>query len=90
MYFFIVYVLLAVVVGASASNKNRSAVGWAALSLAISPLVAFLLLFISGENIKKCPQCAEKVKPEALVCKHCSYKFETPAPVPVTIWDSKE
>ena len=29
------------------------------------------------ENMKVCPQCAEKVLPKAKVCKHCAYNFET-------------
>ena len=28
------------------------------------------------ESMKKCPQCAEKIMPDAKVCKHCGYKFE--------------
>ncbi len=31
----------------------------------------------SVENMKICPQCAEKVLPKAKVCKHCGYSFET-------------
>jgi len=29
------------------------------------------------ENLKQCPQCAEKVQQEALICRYCNYKFET-------------
>ena len=28
------------------------------------------------KQMKKCPMCAELVKPEAKICKHCHYKFE--------------
>ncbi len=27
------------------------------------------------ESVKNCPQCAEKIKLKAKVCKHCGYKF---------------
>jgi len=29
-----------------------------------------------GDLIKKCPQCAEKVLPDAKICKHCGSKLE--------------
>jgi hypothetical protein len=41
----------------------------------LGPL-SFLMLFVSSEG-KKCPQCAEMVKKDAVICKHCQHKFET-------------
>jgi hypothetical protein len=29
-----------------------------------------------GEMTKKCPECAETIKLEARVCKHCHYRFD--------------
>ena len=34
--------------------------------------------------MKTCPQCAEKIMPEAKVCKHCGYKFDSPPDVETT------
>jgi hypothetical protein len=31
-----------------------------------------------AQAVKKCPDCAEDVKPDARVCKHCGYRFAPP------------
>lgn len=41
----------------------------------LGPL-SFLMFFVSS-SLKKCPQCAEKVKKDAHICKHCNYSFAT-------------
>jgi hypothetical protein len=35
---------------------------------------SLLMVFVSSET-KKCPKCAEMVKKEAAVCKHCQHTF---------------
>ncbi len=78
------WIIFAILVGAYAGKKGRSSLGYFFLALALSPLIAFLILLILGENrarvdeqrikagdFRKCPFCAELVKPEAIVCKHC-------------------
>ena len=35
----------------------------------------------ADQPLKKCPDCAELVQPDARVCKHCGYRF---APEPAT------
>lgn len=37
-------------------------------------ILAPLMVFVTT-TVKKCPQCTEQVKKNALVCKHCGYKF---------------
>src|SRR5262252_2764103 len=75
MLFLLMWVVLSVVVGIVASSRQHNGFGWFALSLALSPLVALIILLIVGEGGPVCPRCAEHVKQEALVCKHCGYKF---------------
>ena len=73
---FVVYFVLCILAGVYASSKDKSFMLWCFLSVIISPLLTFLFLLVMGEDSKVCPKCAEKVKPEALVCKHCSHAFE--------------
>lgn len=82
--------IFGVAVGFAASNKGRSGVGYFLLSILISPLLAVLILFLTGDNepevekqklkngaYKKCSFCAELVKKEAVVCKHCNRELKT-------------
>jgi len=50
----------------------------------LGPL-SFLMFFVSGvasssEQQRKCPYCAEWIKPDAKVCKHCQRDVEPVAP----------
>lgn len=68
--------LLGAAIGAyAAQKKGFSTVGGVIGGLLLGPL-AFLLFFVSGvvsanEQQRKCPFCAEWIRPEAKVCKHC-------------------
>jgi hypothetical protein len=30
-----------------------------------------------GRRLKRCPECAEHILADAVVCKHCSYRFDS-------------
>ena len=86
MEIFIVWVILAVLVGVYAGKKGLSGVLYFFLSLILSPLLGFLITLLVNPNkeaaakksgLKKCPQCAEYVQQEALVCHFCGNKFPT-------------
>ena len=53
---------------------------------ALGPIFAFALFYMSGVGAagdvarRKCPFCAEQVKPEATVCKHCHKDLPAAAP----------
>ena len=66
-----------------AVNKGRSGFGWFLLGFLFSP-IGFILSLVVGKNVavleanailsgelRKCPYCAELVKVEAKICKHC-------------------
>jgi hypothetical protein len=60
-----------------ARQKGRSGVGWAIVSLLVSPVFALLALAAvpvrSGgmDELAACPYCAEDVKSDAVICPHC-------------------
>lgn len=82
---YLVYCLLCVAVGFWAQSWGRSGFLFALLSLLLSPLVGALVLLFRGKNssinpitglplgvsARKCPECAEFIKVEAVRCKHC-------------------
>jgi len=80
------YLFFSVLVAAYANLIKRSGLAWLLISLFISPLIAFILLVIIGRptlpglfaglGMKTCPQCAEKVKRAAKICRFCGHTFE--------------
>ena len=79
------WIILSILCGIYASGKGKSGFGYFLLSVLLSPLIGFIAALISKEDTakiekkemslgvkRKCPFCAELVKSEAIVCKHCS------------------
>jgi len=86
---FTTWIILSLLCGMFASNKGRSFFGYFLLSIVLSPLIGFIAVLISKEdtekleqkelvrgNKRKCPFCAEIVKVDAVVCKHCGKELE--------------
>jgi hypothetical protein len=84
MEFGILWLILCILVGVYASSKGRSGFGYFILSAFLSPLLGIIIVLILGPkadaledkaisagDVRKCPFCAELIKTEALVCKHC-------------------
>jgi len=76
------WALLAILPAAIAYRKGQSFWVWAIYSVAIFPvaLIHALLVkpgstsaerFILGGTLTKCPFCAERVQPDAKVCRYC-------------------
>jgi hypothetical protein len=78
VFWLLVYLFFASLVGVYASRKGRSKIGWIFLSIIITPMVALSILLIIGTPSKlpkKCPKFAEEVKIEAQICRFCNYEF---------------
>ncbi|BFL82429.1 hypothetical protein L5M43_05130 [Shewanella sp. SW36] len=84
MFMFLGWLILAILVGVYANTKGRSGVGFFLLAVILSPLIGFIIALvispvkgvieanaIQSGDMKKCPDCAELVKAEAKICKHC-------------------
>jgi len=82
MEYFALWFLFSIVVAIAAATRGRSGLGWFILAMAISPLLALILLVLlpkladetSGprpDTHVKCPDCRELILKDAKVCKHC-------------------
>lgn len=93
MLLFLFWLGFSIAVAIFADTHGRSGIGWFFLSLLLSPLLGFIFIAVlpnlKNERAKStelaeskvCPQCAERVKVAALVCRFCGFEFPS---IPVT------
>lgn len=78
MYYFlgfILWLLCCFIIAEWARAYNRQKWNWFFTATLLTPIIGAIGLLASGYNGKKCPGCAEFIKPEALKCKHCGHEF---------------
>jgi hypothetical protein len=82
------WLVLAIIVGVAAGSRGRNGLGWFLLAMVLSPLLAGLLvlalpktksqyeLHVERTMMRTCPQCAESIKREAVICRFCHQAVE--------------
>jgi hypothetical protein len=83
MELFILWIICGIAAAVVASSKGRSGFGWFILGVALGPFALLMVGFMPKlepeavrVDTRKCPYCAEFIKPEAIVCKHCGRDVE--------------
>lgn len=74
MTYIVVWVLFGIAAAMFAGFNGRSVAGWFFLGCLFGPFALLFALILGRpeeEGVRKCPFCAELVKKEAVVCKHC-------------------
>ncbi len=84
----VTWLLLSYGVMVYADRKGRNQIAFFVLALLLSPLVGFVLVAAGASNprkmgLRKCPQCGEWPKSEALRCRFCAFDFPASAPLPL-------
>jgi zinc-ribbon domain len=85
MEWFIFWLIINCVVGYLIGQQKNDIATAIVLSILLGP-IGWLIAGLSKGNLRKCPHCAEFVKPEATVCRHCGRDLPAlPAAAPVKL-----
>jgi peptidoglycan/LPS O-acetylase OafA/YrhL len=61
-------------------SSRGSSVGAYAVGVASAAPIIWLAYMVDKYSHRECPDCAERVKSQARVCRYCGYRFKTNVP----------
>jgi hypothetical protein len=74
----IFWLIINAIVGAMIGQRNNDVAGSIIISILLGP-IGWLIALLSKGKLRKCPFCAESIKPEAKVCRHCGRELPAQA-----------
>lgn len=73
------WAIINALVGAAIGQRKNAIGACVAVCILLGPIGWLISIFIEGD-VRKCPFCAENIKPQAVVCPHCQRDLPSPKP----------
>lgn len=74
MFIITVLIICAIACAAIASRREKNPAVWFLAGLLFGP-IGLLFVIVDRSGGQKCPECAETIKKQAALCKHCGHRL---------------